>query len=706
MLHSPAMLSTLISSRMIVNTMIPSLLRIRQGVTLWATLLAVIAQTGCSTRPHDGSITSQVTDSSAKKSFPTASTSMIGALIRADQWDQAMAEASALPDPVAVKLVTFYRALAPGAMSAPDIAAFMAANPGWPMQSTLARRRDQAIVAEQDNAKAASLCDSLHPALVDAQIRCAEAWSATGATSTALDQIRTLWAEGKGNQTQETLIRQKWSQALTAETRKARYQALLLTNMEAAFRQIPYLPASDRASATALAALWRKEPTALSLFNALSGEAKSSPVMVLASARYLRLTDHDQDAASVWKQDGDTAEQAESAAHNAAVRQERTILARALLKDGGQDNARLAFEVITGGSASTPVQKAESEFLAGFIALRFLHDPAVAENRFRSLLSSGNAVLTLSRAHYWLGEVAQARGDEATAKAEWLQAAAWPVTFYGQLGALQAGESPSSLGRRIRSLNDPGWSSAQLESYSGQELVRAALLLISWEESRRARAFLLQADEAEAGRQLPAGTVHALTAHLAVQAGLPDVAVFVARRMGRDGAMLPVTGWPPDAPVEQSATPVPLTLGIIRQESSFDPQAESPAGARGLMQLMPATASQVARTLGITVSSAQLLSDPALNVRLGSTYLQGLLDRFGQAVPLAVAGYNAGPHRVDAWRIDYASLQNAIDWIELIPFNETRNYVQRVIENTMVYRAKRNDSLTEPPLLSAPALAH
>jgi soluble lytic murein transglycosylase len=163
--------------------------------------------------------------------------------------------------------------------------------------------------------------------------------------------------------------------------------------------------------------------------------------------------------------------------------------------------------------------------------------------------------------------------------------------------------------------------------------------------------------------------------------------------------MLPDTGWPLAAEVPAGIEQA-LTLGVIRQESSFDAAVVSPAGARGLMQLMPATAGTLARKLGLTPSVPAPISDPTLNVKLGTAYLQQMLDMFDGAVPLAVAAYNAGPNRVQQWLETNADPRTAgvdiVDWIELIPFGETRNYVQRVIENEEVYRAKLNVALPHP----------
>ena len=181
-----------------------------------------------------------------------------------------------------------------------------------------------------------------------------------------------------------------------------------------------------------------------------------------------------------------------------------------------------------------------------------------------------------------------------------------------------------------------------------------------------------------------------MLATLANGLGLPDLAVAIARRAGRDGAMLPEAGWP--APYTPPAGMEPaIVLALMRQESSFDEQIVSPAGARGLMQLMPATAIAVARKLGDTPELAALTSSPDTNMRLGTAYLRGLQDQFG-ALPLALAAYNAGPRRVQDWVTANGDPRTGdismVDWIELIPFNETRNYVQRVLENVAIYRAR------------------
>ena len=339
-------------------------------------------------------------------------------------------------------------------------------------------------------------------------------------------------------------------------------------------------------------------------------------------------------------------------------------------------------------------QIADAEFLAGWIALRRLGRPEDAQRHFQALAAS-KSVITQGRAHYWMGRAAAARGDEAAARSEYVKAAEWGTTYYGQLAARALGETGAALASRLKRLRDPVWQEARALNFAEREVARAAALLVSWNEPRRARAFLSRLDAIA-----PEITDRVLAARFAEALGLPDQAVSIARRAGRDGLMLPEVGWPvavqPPGPVDQA-----VALSIIRQESNFDVGIQSPAGARGLMQLMPATAKAVARRLGEPVSLAALTSDGNYNMRLGTAYLQGLLDQFGDALPLAAAGYNAGPSRVRDWistNGDPLSGQvDMVDWIELIPFNETRNYVQRVIENVMVYRARRGE-LGEHPL--------
>ena len=406
---------------------------------------------------------------------------------------------------------------------------------------------------------------------------------------------------------------------------------------------------------------------------------RSDPGMVLDHARWLRHLDRTADALAIWQSVGEAAQRNAPRDELGAFWTERNLLARRLLRDG---NAAGAYAVAPGHGQITPEQMLDAEFLAGFIALRRLNDPTAAARHFSTLAGLSNSAITQGRAHYWLGRTAAVTGRDA--RPEYQRAADWPTTFYGQLAALALGDDAARLGQRINALRDPSYTREQVLAFTDREVVRAAAMLVAWNDPHRARAFLLRMDELA-----PDPADRALTARLALGLGLPDTAVFVARRMGRDGMALPEAGWPiaaepPDGPVDPA-----LALGLIRQESSFDIGAVSPSGARGLMQLMPPTAKAVAKQAGIPTSLVSLTADPAHNMRLGTTYLREMLDRFDNSLPLAVAAYNAGPHRVDQWLPENGDPRTGpidmLDSIELIPLNETRNYVQRVLENVVIY---------------------
>jgi soluble lytic murein transglycosylase len=614
------------------------------------------------------------------------------AAIHANRWSDAQLAAATYADPVATKLVTYYRLLAPGAATADEITDFMAQNPDWPNQALLERHRQEAIAAEPDQASALAQCERNKLTLAQTMLRCAEAESNTGHNSEANDEARRAWLAGSTDAAAETAFLRRWSGALRPDDQWERFNRLAAHDAAAASRQITRLDPAHRAAAEARLALQHDAPNAEALLAALPSAMRRDPGMLLDHARWLRKADRTADALALWQRAGEAAQRDASPAELGGFWTERNLLARRLLHDG---NAAGAYALASDHGQINSDQILDAEFLAGFIALRRLNDPAAATSHFTTLAGLSKAAITQGRAYYWLGRAAAAAGKDA--RPDYERAAQWPTTFYGQLAALAFGNDAAALGRRITALHDPSYTRNQVLAYTDREVVRAAAMLVAWNDPHRARAFLLRMDELT-----PDPADRALTARFALQLGLPDTAVFVARRMGRDGLALPEAGWPiaaepPAGPVDAS-----VALGLIRQESSFDIGAVSPSGARGLMQLMPFTAQAVAKQVGVATSLVTLTSDPSHNMRLGTAYLQEMLDRFGNSLPLAVAAYNAGPHRVDQWLPENGDPRvgpiDMLDWIELIPFNETRNYVQRVLENVVIYRARRGEST--PALLA------
>jgi soluble lytic murein transglycosylase len=605
--------------------------------------------------------------------------------IRADRWADAQAQAARFADPVTEKLVLYYRLLTQGAATAPEIADFMQRNPDWPQQALLERRRQEAIATEPDQATALAQCAIAQPTEAPALLRCAGALAIAGRNEEAAADARAAWVTAVTSQAAELDFQRRWAGVLTANDQWARFQRLVWHDPVDAARQAARLDPAHRTAAEVQLALKHDAPGAEAMVATLPPGLRDDPGIVLDLARYLRRADRDTDAAALWLRAG-AAAQVAAPAHLGDFWIERNALIRKLLKSG--DNAT-AYALAKAHGQTAPEQATDAEFLAGFIALRRLRDPASGVLHFQALAAMSKAAITQGRAHYWLGRAIAVSGGDASS--EYAKAALWPTTFYGQLAGVALGETPDALAARIATLRDPEPTRDTVLGFTGHEVVRAAAWLVAWGDPRRARPFLLRMDELA-----PIPAERALTATLALRVGLPDTAVAVARRFGRDGAALPQDGWP--MPYVAAPPPDPaVSLGIMRQESSFDVAAISPSGARGLMQLMPATAQTVAKQVGVPTSLTTLTSDPAHNMQLGTHYLQELLDRFGGALPLAVAGYNAGPHRVDQWLAENGDPRigpiDMIDWIELIPYAETRNYVQRVLENVVIYRARRGEAM-------------
>ena len=625
----------------------------------------------------------------------------IMAAVRLEHWAEADALAAASPDPLARKLALYFRLLTPGAARAAELAAFIADNPAWPQQALLGRRLQEAFAVDSDDLATIERCLKIPAAAQPATVllRCADAMGRAGRQAEAEQDARAAWVKGVDPAGEPGFIL-AWGHALTANDQWRRFDRLAWTDAGlpdgAAARQAIRVHPASRPAAEARLALRRDDPFAPALVAALPAPARADPGLVLDLAKWYRRANQDRAALAIWIKEGGPAEAAAGEDHRPAFWDERNLLARRMLRTGDPASAY----VLASSHRQTGEAAIDAEFLSGWIALRRLQQPDVAARHFRLLAALSHAAITQGRAYYWIGRTAAAQDDAAGTQAAYAQAAAWPTTFYGQLAARALGDDDAALATRIRAAHDPAWTVEQATTLIGQDLARAAALLVAWGEPRRAKAFLLRLAETAADV-----ADRAMAARMALGLGLPDQAVSIARRAGRDGLMLPEAGWPlavepPDAAVEPA-----VTLGLIRQESSFDIQARSPSGAQGLMQLMPATAAGVARRLNEVVSLPSLTADAAYNMRLGTAYLQTLLDQFGGALPLAVAGYNAGPNRVLDWIGGYGDPRTGaidmIDWIELIPFNETRNYVQRVIENAVIYAARRGTAAPNPLAWSA-----
>jgi len=360
---------------------------------------------------------------------------------------------------------------------------------------------------------------------------------------------------------------------------------------------------------------------------------------------------------------------------------ERSILSRSLIY---KKKYALAYKVSSNHSMNEGPSYAEAEWLSGWIALNFLQDPDMALEHFKNFYKNVGYPISLSRGAYWIGRTYKNIKNNQKAE-EWInEAAKYLNTYYGQLAFIEV--NPDGL----MSLDEqPKVSKKYEKEFNKKELVKIIQLLKELDKTKHSKDFIkhLALDNIEEGSEI-------LSAKLSIDIGRYDYAIQVSKEASYEKRFHNDLNYPiikiPEIVNNKRMPKSELVLAVIRQESEFDQKANSYAGARGMMQLMTYTAKLVAKNAKLPYSKSRLTKDPDYNIKLGSYYLAGLLETYEGSYPFSLAAYNAGPTRVKYWKKINGNPQkgeiNYIDWIELIKFKETRNYVQRVLENVNVYR--------------------
>ena len=618
-------------------------------------------------------------------------------LFEARRHDQALALARTGGDPLfdrVIRWLDMTRRDSPAGFA--ELDAFVTQHPDWPGQVALRRNAELAMPAGFGDRALPAWFAGRAPRTVVAALRLAEALERQGEADQSRELLRTTWVTGNFGQVQERAFRRRYRKLLSHEDEVARLDRLLWRGSASAARR-QALRLGD--------AYARLADARLRLRDAKPGvdyAVKRVPKRFLRDPGFL------YDRARWRQRKGRTAGVVEliDALPPAPPRSEkwwplRRWAARRLLDDGG---AQAAYRMAAGHGLEAGVGFAEGEWLAGWIALRFLKRPALAAGHFARLHDGVTGAISRARGAYWAGQAAAAQSQAAEA-ARWTGIAAeHGTTFYGQAARQSHGQPvPLALG----SIDKP--TAAARQRFEARDLVKVVRVLSEVEAPKLQDRFFAAL---RAGADQPAD--YHLIADLARAAGRPDQALRTAKKARRRDIWIadhlyPLPSLPPHAGAPDGLEPA-LVLALIRQESAFYSRATSRAGARGLMQLMPATAKQVAKGLNLQYRRAALTEDPAYNLRLGRSYLAQMLERFDGSVLLALAAYNAGPHRAAAWIRAYGDPRrpgvDPIDWAERIPFAETRNYVQRVLESRTVYRdlLSRADTAVEPAPVKLGAL--
>ncbi|WP_421931629.1 transglycosylase SLT domain-containing protein [Phenylobacterium sp.] len=592
-------------------------------------------------------------------------------------------------DPIAKKIATW--ALAD---SAADSLSFFEIDQarrdlaGWPRSSRRQVAAEKLLeTSGQSPQRIIDWFGGAEPVSAEGAIALASAYRATGRSKEAANLIRHFWRDRLFEADPQRSMLARFGDVLTVDDHVRRADVILFGSQGPAARDmIPLLPADQAQLAQARMALRQNSPSANALVNALPASVSNSPGLAFERAAYMRRRGMDQVALGLVKSfptDIPFTEMGER------IWDERYQLVISSLRNGDSLGAykAAADTGLTQGTDAT-----EAEFYAGWIALTRLKRPEDADRHFAAIERIGSSPITRARALYWRGRAAQDRGQQDRAQGYYGAAAKYNTTFYGQLAGEKIGYGKLTLGR------DPIITQADRNRFEGRETVRAARLLYEIGNKDLFKTFVLTLDDI-----LPTAEEEALLVDLARGYGDIDTSMKVVRAAAQRGFILPERGYPIRSAPDVPGAPEPaLVLGITRQESGFDPMIRSGAGARGMMQLMPGTASVVARRMGVSYSPG-MLDDPDYNMRLGSSYLGQMVGTFSGSYPMAIAAYNAGPGRPTQWSAFCGDPRGAatdpIDFIECIPFSETRNYVMRVMEGMQVYRARLNGG-TAPITLS------
>ncbi|MDZ5648024.1 lytic transglycosylase domain-containing protein [Nitrospirillum sp. BR 11828] len=513
--------------------------------------------------------------------------------------------------------------------------------------------------------------------------RYADALLNLGDSEKAIALIRERYVKGNFGVVDERTFRTKYVAILRPADHWARLDRLLWENDEdGARRMLPIVDPGHQAVALARLAMADLDPNVERLLQQVPAPLMSEPGITYERLRWRRRKDMDAGALEIVEnlpKDVGAKDEGKDLGHPEAWWMERHILARRLMDQGQMQRA---YRLAANHGVTDGLGFIQAEFLAGWLSLQFLNKPEQALDHFTRLYEGVSSPIGQSRGAYWAGRACEKLGNPERARQWYELAARWGSTFYGMM-------AQEKLGQAEAIPIAPSPSADARSRFEKKELVRAARLLdkVLGEDDDRADLFLRKLSQ---DAQTPDDFV--LVAKAALEMHRRDLGVGISRQSLSKGIVLADAGYP-IVSSRLPAQPEPALIhALIRQESSFKVDAASGAGALGLMQLMPPTAQQLAKREGMKYAVTKLTHDADFNIRLGSVYVQDLLDRFGGSYILAIAAYNAGPGRVANWLRDYGDPRieavDPVDWVETIPIYETRTYVQRVLENLHVYRIR------------------
>ena len=598
------------------------------------------------------------------------------------RYAEARSLVSAHDDPLVPKLMDWLVAREPGSgLSAAEIIDVLQSHTGWPEPEKLQLRAEQAFHAlGPEGEPVLTFYGQAEPLTVGGRLALAGALRRDGRPGDAETIVRDIWRHWRLSQSQAGAVLTRFGSMLTRDDHLFRFRRLALSRrLSDAVAQAQLLGPGYEDLARATVAVLRRSSDAPALLRRVAPRFFTEPLYIFGRVRQLRRGGEPIEAARLLLQ---MRPDAALEGNGDVWWDERRDLSRVLLDAGTPD---LAYRVAADARPEGEGEQVEAAFHAGWYALRFLGDPAVATVHFREVHRLATLPRTQSRASYWLGRSHEAWGRPAAARLDYVEAARFGGTFYGQLARQKLGLHTTGLERMPRP------SALDRIRFAEREMVRAIRLLAAAGHADLSFPFFPMLGETvdtpgemallmSLSRRIELTHAGIRAAAIAEKRGL-EVASLPAPFIG-----VPAALEPPDS-VDRA-----LVYAVVRQESAFNFRAVSHAGARGLMQLMPATARATARNISLPFSLPRLTSDPLYNATIGAHHLGELLAGLKSSYVLTFVGYNAGPGRALQWIRSYGDPRDGtadpVDWIERIPFDETRDYVQKVMENLQLYRSR------------------
>lgn len=577
-------------------------------------------------------------------------------------------------DRVLNKVLQGYYLAAPGNnASFAEISAFVADNPDWPNLKDILAIAEQKMPDGADSATVIHWFDAHPPVTLAGFYRYIDTLNAVGRPDTAARLVHDRWVDGDFNGEEMTAFRARFGSQINDDSDAARLDRLLWdSDATGARRMYSFVDERQKQVAEARISLASQRSDAESLFSRVSNS--DDPGLLYERLRWLERGGQDDDAVDILDRAPD------NPPHPDAWWNERQIEIRRAIE---KHDYSLAYRLASRHGQLPDKTLVQAEFLAGWLALRFVNYPQEAQAHFTKLCEAATTPISRARGFYWLGRTLEVLNDKVGAEQAYEAAAVFNITYYGQLATTRIYAQPM-----IDAKPEAAIPSMVRQKFFARDNIAAVQRLVAVGEHDRAHSFFRAAVNGADQR-----SDFVLLADLATQIRRPDYAIEAAKAADQKNILVQTSGYPLlQCRVPTEPEPA-FTHAVVRQESSFNPDAESPAGAKGLMQLMPHTAKAVAKELKVNFKPGRL-ENPEYNVKLGSAFIQDQIEHFDGSYILALAGYNAGPRRVREWMEQIGDPRDPhvdpIDWIELIPVAETRNYVQRIIEGLQVYRARLN----------------